>query len=95
MERWGFLESADDVETLNALRKRPAVPREVCPPELIRHRPEVVCTGRRSLQQELEVCQERRGRRCDDGGTSPTSARPSERPSVVLPRRLRAQCLSN
>ena len=30
------------VETLDALRKRPAVPREVCPPELIRHRPEVL-----------------------------------------------------
>ena len=30
------------IETLNALRKRPAVPREVCPPELIRHRPEVL-----------------------------------------------------
>ena len=30
------------METLNALRKRPAVPREVCLPELIRHRPEVL-----------------------------------------------------
>ena len=30
------------VETLDALRKRPAVPREVCLPELIRHRPEVL-----------------------------------------------------
>ena len=46
-----------------------------------------VCIGRRSPQQELEVCQARHGRRSsrNDGGTSPTSARPSERSSVVLP----------
>ena len=30
------------IETLNELRKRPSVPREVCPPELIRHRPAVL-----------------------------------------------------
>ena len=63
------------VETLDALRKRPAMPREVCPPELIRHRPEVLFVRDEDhLHKNLRSA--KRGRRSirDDGGTSPTFA---------------------
>ena len=64
------------------------MPREVCPAELIRHRPEVLfASDEDHFNKNLRSCQERRDRRSvrDDSGTSPTYARPSKRPSVVLP----------